>query len=153
MHSLCVRGRSKAISVGAGEAGSAREGEAGSAGAGEAGSARGQEDLPGTPVEVGSMESWVVLGLRICGGIAGVKGWAASEDDVPLHFKSRPRDNRPSVGWESCSNASLWRRFPSDMGQSTKLERTVSEGEESGGMTASDVVAWVITTTSSSLEG
>jgi hypothetical protein len=138
MRSSCVRGRSRAISVGAGEAGSAG----------------GQEDLSGTPVEAGSMESWVVLGLRIRGGVAGVEGWTASEDDVPLHLKSRPRDNRPAIGWESCSNASLWRRFPSDMGQSTELERT--EGEESGGMTtsdvvASDVVASVITTTS--LEG
>lgn len=91
MRSSFVRGRSRAISVGAGEAGSAG----------------GQEDPSGTPVEAGSMELWVVLGLRIRGGVARVEGWAASKDDVPLHLKSRPRDNRPAVGWEPCSNASL----------------------------------------------
>jgi hypothetical protein len=133
MRSSCVRGRSRAISVGAGEGGSAG----------------GQEDRSGISVEPGSMEFMVVLGLCLRGGVAGVEGWAANEDDVPLHLKSRPRDDEPAVGWELCSNASSWRRFPSDEEPSTELER--AKGEKRGAMTTSDVVASVITTTS--LEG
>jgi hypothetical protein len=136
MRSSCERGRSKATSVGTGEAGSAE----------------GPENGPMLSVEVVSTELRVRLGRRIGGGVTGVEGWAApaaSRDDVPSHAGFRLVDDGPAVGWESCSDTSSWRRFPSDEEPCTELEG--AKGEERGVLTTSGVVASVITT--SWLEG
>ena len=129
MRSSCVRGRSKAISVGTGETGSAG----------------GHEDDSMISIEV-SMELRLRLGRRIGGGVTAVKGWAApaaTRDHVRPHVGFRLVDDGPAIGWESCSDTPPWRRFPSDEEPRTELEG--AKGEERGVLTTSEVAS-VITT-------
>ena len=128
MRSSCVRGRSKATSVGTGETGSAEAQAHGSM----------------ISIQVVSVELRARLCRRIGGGVTGVEEWVVPVASRPL-VGFRLVDDGPAVGWESCSDTSSWRRFLGD-----EEPRTELEGEERGVLTTSGVAS-VITT--SSLEG